>query len=260
MAPIFLDVDGTLITSDFRVTERTRKALLAAKEKGHVIAICSGRAVRGLDTVIEELGFTPVLATLNGAYITDENGKLIFETAFSEETAIDMADRIEGLGLTYMYFASEDWGTASDGELYQYELSIVRSAGIKMDIRSFVKTRKVHKMLAWGPAETNLRLQDLLKEAYPDYEILSSSHTYTEINTPGTDKGLAIREVCRHLGTSTEEAICFGDFNNDIPAFMTAGCPVAMGNAIDEIKRLSRYVTASNDEDGIAKWIEEHLL
>lgn len=260
MAPIFLDVDGTLLTSDYRITPRTREALLAARDKGHVIAICSGRAVRGLDTVTDQLGFIPVRSTLNGAYIVAEDGSLISEQVFDAPVATDIASRIESLGLSYMFFSNEDWGTASDNELYHYEYQIVRRPGIQMDIKDFVKERRIHKLLAWGPAETNLKLQASLREAYPGYEILSSSHTYTEINTPGTDKGHAIREVCRYLGVSTEEAICFGDYNNDIPAFRTAGCPVAMGNAIEEIKRLSRYVTASHDEDGIAIWLEEHLL
>lgn len=258
--PIFLDIDGTLITSDFRVTERTSNALTAAARRGHRIILCSGRAVTGLQDIIAQLEVKPMMATLNGAYITDENRNIISESPFERETLLDMASLIKAEGLEYMYFFGENWGTEKKGEVYEYESNAVRRPGTAMPIEEISKTHKVHKLLSYGDREKSKVFLGKLKPLYPEYEIEPSSPTYVEINTPGVGKGMAVRTICSYLGCKAEDAICFGDYNNDISMFQTAGTRIAMGNAVPEVKALASQITASNDEDGIAIWIENNLL
>lgn len=259
-APIFLDIDGTLITSDFRVTVRTSDALTAASGLGHRIILCSGRAVSGLRDVIAQIEVRPMMATLNGAYITDENRKLISESPFERQTLLEMASIIKQEGLEYMYFYGENWGTEAKGAVYEHELNAVKTCGTAEPIEELSRNHKVHKLLAFGETAKGLSVLTRLKSIFPDYEIEPSSPTYIEINTPGVGKGMAVRTICRHLGCRAEDAICFGDYNNDISMFQTAGTRIAMGNAVPEVKALASEITASNDEDGIAIWIENNLL
>lgn len=258
--PIFLDIDGTLITSDFRVTERTRDALTQAERAGHRIILCSGRAVSGLKDVIAQLEIKPMMATLNGAYITDENRNIISESPFERETLLKMASIIKEEGLRYMYFFKEEWGTEAKDAVYEHELNAVKIKGTAEPIEKLSLQHKVHKLLSFGESSKGLAVLTKLKSLFPEYEIAPSSPTYVEINTPGVGKGMAVRKICSYLGCRAEDAICFGDYNNDISMFQTAGTGIAMGNAVPEIKALATEITASNDEDGIAIWIENNLL
>ena len=71
------------------------------------------------------------------------------------------------------------------------------------------------------------------------------------------NKGQGIRDICRTLGISPEEVISFGDAANDIPMLLAAGTGIAMGNAAEDVKAAADYVTATNDEDGIAAALEK---
>lgn len=259
--PIFLDIDGTLITSDFRVTERTADTLAKAEKQGHRIILCSGRAVTGLEDVLAQLLVKPMLSTLNGAYITDEERHVIDESPFEKGPLLSLAALIKDMGLDYMYFFGESWGTERRDYIYEYELNAVKREGVSMPIEKLVENHKVHKLLSFSKTiEGSNRFIKEAKALYPDYEIALSSPMYGEINVPGVCKGEAVRKICSYLGCTADDAICFGDYNNDISMFKSAGTAIAMGNAVPELKALASEVTLTNDEDGIAVWIENNLL
>lgn len=260
MKPIFLDIDGTLLNSRFEVTPRTKAALKAATEKDYRIVLCSGRAVMGLSDVLRQLSFPVMLATLNGAYITDEERNVLHSAAFSQRDVNSICALIKENGLDYMYFYGENWGVEEDNPLYDYELSVVKTIGSKEKVDIIAAKHPINKLLSYGKPEASLDFYRKIKEAYPDFEIFPSSPEYIEINTPGVTKGAAVRVVSQYLGSDIKEAIAFGDYNNDISMFQSGCKAVAMGNAIPELKAIADSITLSNDEDGIAVYLEENIL
>lgn len=83
---------------------------------------------------------------------------------------------------------------------------------------------------------------------------------FTDITARGADKGTALKTVAAHLGISAEETMAFGDGGNDKSILQAAGTGIAMGNAPDDVKAAADYVTASVDDDGVAKAIRKFLL
>ena len=81
-----------------------------------------------------------------------------------------------------------------------------------------------------------------------------------EINAAGVNKGKAMIELGKLLGISREEIMAFGDGNNDLKMLKEVGTGVAMENAIPSVKEAVDYVTLSNDEEGVAKFIEKYVL
>ena len=81
-----------------------------------------------------------------------------------------------------------------------------------------------------------------------------------EINAAGVNKGKAMIELGKLLGISREEIMAFGDGNNDLKMLKEVGTGVAMENAISSVKEAADYVTLSNDEEGVAKFIEKYVL
>ena len=260
LSPIFLDIDGTLLNSNYIVTKRTREALKEANKIGHKIILCSGRAVSALEDVLSQLKIKTLLATLNGAYITDEERSVISSSPLPKEDALKLISLIKEEGLEYMYFFNEQWGAEKNSRVYDIEYAAVKRKGTEAPIEEILKRETILKLLSFGKGEQNKRFIKRAKELYPEYEIAPSSTTYTEINTPHVNKAFAVKTVCSYLNIDTKAAICFGDYNNDIPMFKTVGTKIAMGNAIAEVKALATEITKSNNEDGIAIWIENNLL
>ncbi|MBR1918098.1 MAG: Cof-type HAD-IIB family hydrolase [Spirochaetales bacterium] len=257
--PIFIDIDGTLLNSRKELTERTREALVYAKSRGYVIVLCSGRCYDGLKGVLEQLPFSPWTATLNGAYIRDDMGRVVHQDTIGTEVLASLQEIGKRTGCHSLYFFGEHWGADNNRAIYDSEFLVTHQDGINEPLEEVMRTNRINKYLSTGTHEECLEFMHLAKEEFPAYEIELSSPTYVEVNTPTTTKGKAVKIVSRLLGVSTERAICFGDYYNDMTMFQIAGESVAMENAVAEIRKAAKYTTESNDNDGLAIWIEENL-
>ena len=80
------------------------------------------------------------------------------------------------------------------------------------------------------------------------------------VMAPGTGKGASVKWLTEHLGFKREETMGFGDFTNDLPMLENVGWPVAVGNAIDEVKAACRIIAPHCAEDGVAKTIQKYVL
>jgi len=259
-SPLFFDIDGTLIHSDGEMSERTVKALTDAHRKGHAIALCSGRCVDGLTKITSRLPFKPFLCTLNGAYIESDDGTVVHSSAFERRDIEKLVMMIKESGLDYMFFTGCHWGTEGMNFLHRLEFSITGAEGRVGDVLEIAKDEEVNKLLAYGLHEDGERFLRVSKEAFPTFNIGFSSPTYVEVNTPNTDKGLAVRKVCAYIGAEVGDAYCFGDYDNDIPMFTLGAHSVAMANSSESVKRVATAFCPSNDDDGVAVYIENNLL
>ncbi len=111
-------------------------------------------------------------------------------------------------------------------------------------------------------AVMNVELEKLKMklEKYPILELAMSTSGYIEITHRDAKKGLALEQLCRHLGISMEDVMAIGDNVNDSSMLSKVGLPVAVGNAKEEIRQMAKYVTASNDDNGVAQAVEKWVL
>ena len=100
----------------------------------------------------------------------------------------------------------------------------------------------------------------LPKELWNKYSVAKSTPYFLEFFNKDSNKGLALDRLAKHLGIKKEEIITMGDAMNDFPMIEYAGMGIAMGNAVPEIKEIAKYVTDTNDNDGVAKAIEKFVL
>src|SRR5699024_12154323 len=89
---------------------------------------------------------------------------------------------------------------------------------------------------------------------------VKSARFFHEVMPLGLSKGNSILEACKIFGIAREDVIVFGDEMNDVSMFEVAGTGVAMANAVDSIINMADFVTKSNNEDGIAHYVENFLL
>jgi Cof subfamily protein (haloacid dehalogenase superfamily) len=100
----------------------------------------------------------------------------------------------------------------------------------------------------------------LQKELEGKISVMRSKPFFLELTNSEVDKGKSLNHLIQILGIRQDEVIAVGDGYNDLPMIKFAGLGVAMGNAPEEIKQQADYVTATNNEDGVAKVVEEFIL
>lgn len=258
---LFIDVDGTLVDSCHNLRERTNEALRRAARMGHRIVISSGRCVDGIRDISRQFDFPYCLSTLNGAYVVDENGAVVSENPFPPEDAILAADLIAKYSMGHLYFTGPCWGSGNSAD-YELEYSVVRTAGIHDSLDEVVRTRTVHKILACGDQrlDSSRAFLEEIRMRLDNYMIMPSSPIYIEINTPGTSKGSAVTRLCSLFGIPLADSLAFGDWDNDISMFQAAGHAVCMANGSASARAQADEIAPSNDEDGLAVWIEDNLI
>jgi Cof subfamily protein (haloacid dehalogenase superfamily) len=272
---IIMDVDGTLFSNHKMITEETKKALLKAQDLGAKLILASGRPTSGLVALGKELLMDKhhgLFVAYNGSKVIDcmnnnvlfnqplsiEEGKAILEHMKKFE-ARPMIDKDEYMYVNNVYDNIIQFN-GGDFNVFDYES---RGGNFllceKEDLADFLDY-EVNKILTTADPEY---LQIHHEEMYaPFKDTLSGMFTgpfYFEFTAQGIDKAKALDSVLKPMGYTTDEMIAFGDGMNDLSMLQYVGTGVAMGNAVDAVKEQAQYVTASNDEDGIAKALYKYM-
>jgi len=273
-----VDVDGTLVGSDQRVSARNRRAIAAARRAGLVVCLATGRGVKEVLPVRREAGLDGApdpLVCISGALVCDGlTTRTLLTQPMAMATAMAGCEAIGAAGLSAVALVDPwRWG-------YDY----IHVPGDDADhiervwfSRGPFGVRRVASLAELDDAPEILRLtaiadggraeqvraalgsacgNDLRVERIdaPNYGI----HV-VECFAAGADKWTGIRHVAAAGGINAADIAAVGDDVNDLPLFARAGLPVAMGNAADPIRRAARHVTAGHDDDGLAVFIEQLL-
>ncbi|WP_432628244.1 Cof-type HAD-IIB family hydrolase [Brotaphodocola sp.] len=268
---IALDLDGTLLDSQKKLSDRNRAVLEECVRRGIYVVPCTGRIWGGVPEFIREFPGIRYAITTNGAVVED-----VQEHKIIDERKLTCKQALEILELAHQFHTMYD--AYVDGQAFAEErfMRDLDSFGIPATLQGMIRaTRQIVPDVAekvrqlnlpaeklnyfFGDSEERLRAKKAL-EARGDVVISSSFRLNLEINALGATKGNAIWRLADYLGLKPEQTMGFGDGGNDLTMMKMAGVGVAMGNAEEEIKEASNYVTASNDEDGVAWTIEKLVL
>lgn len=268
---IALDLDGTLLDSQKRLSDRNRSVLEECVRRGIYVVPCTGRIWGGIPDFLREFAGIRYAITTNGAVVED-----VREHQIIDERKLTCAQAIEILEMAHQFHTMYD--VYVNGEAFGEErfLKNLESFLIPATLQGMIRsTRQVVPDVAEKVRQCNLPVEKInyffddleerarakkALEARGDVVISSSFTDNLEINALGATKGDAILRLAKHLGLKPEQTMGFGDGGNDLTMMKMAGVGVAMGNAEEEIKEASKYVTASNDEDGVAWAIEKLVL
>ena len=270
---ILLDIDGTLTNDEKIITPRTVAALKAAQDKGVVLVLASGRADQGLHSFADALDMKShngVFVAFNGAKsLNYQTGEAYFEQAMTVEQGKRVLEHMKGFEVAscidygeYMLTNNAYFTIERDGapwHIVEYESHnngfLVRE---ERDLAAIVDWG-INKILNAGePAYLQEHWQEMFAPFEGELSAMFTAPFYYEFTPLGVDKSRALRETFAALGIDQSEIVAFGDAQNDRTMLEWAGCGVAMGNAVDEVKAVADYATLSNNEDGIAAALE-HL-
>lgn len=261
-----LDLDGTLMDSDKKLSDVNKAAIWAAIDAGTSVILASGRPVFGVTPVAEALELDKrggyILAYNGGNIIDCKTGKRIYEKMIPQECvdAICKAGRENGVyALTYY----EDKIVAeSDTDEYVIKEAFCNNAQIMKvdDLSSFVDY-EVAKFLVVGEHTKLLPVKDKLMESYGEVlDIFFSEEYFLEIVPKNVAKDISLNALLNILNIDKSQLIACGDGMNDMSMIKYAGLGVAMENAYPPVKECADYIAPSNDADGVAQVIEKFIL
>ena len=249
---ILSDLDGTLFRNDKSISNFTKETIRRAQAKGILFGICTSRAKVNAIKFLE--GIEPDILITNGGGIVYYQDKKIYNCEFSvEEVRKLIAAAFEVFGKDIILSADNEHALYSNSKeelgdkFWTFnDFLDFQEPCMKMCIESLDK-EKVEKVASV------IGLENV------DYLPFSDIPWY-KLSKKAATKEKAIEELCRHLNITSSKIAAFGDDFNDIGMLKLCGKGIAMENAIEEVKQAADKVCASNEADGVAKWIEENLL
>jgi len=255
---IAMDLDGTLNNDQKQITPRTLSALMEAQHKGIRLALASARPSPGLfkeRDILQMRQFGGILMSYNGGRIVDAaTGETLFETAMELNQAKAVLHRLKQLPVTPILDDGMQFYVSSlSGYKVDYECKNNRMEATAVDdLEAFLSFRPVKILMSVLPEEIR-QVQEAIRAFLPeDLHVVQTAPFYLEVIPKTIHKGQGITQICKALGLNTNQVIAFGDAENDIPMLKAAGIGVSMGNAADHVKEAADYVTATNNDDGIA--------
>ena len=272
---VALDLDGTLLDSQKRLSERNRRALERAAAKGVLIVPTTGRFFGMMPEAVRDLPFVRYAITINGAQVYDrETDKAIVREEIPVDAAIRMMELLDGHDVIYdCYRDNWGWMTASlqakapDYATDEHYLRIVREfrrpvPELKAHLRETAASGGVQKIMLFSRrADAEARelaaIRREMAEKFPDIKVTASTWNDLEFNASAAHKGNALKRFAEHLGLTLDNCAAFGDGLNDLSMIEAAGLGVAMSNAVPEVKAAASRIAPSNDEDGVAVVLEE---
>ncbi|WP_456275891.1 Cof-type HAD-IIB family hydrolase [Bacillus sp. AK128] len=261
---IAVDLDGTLLTDEKVISTRTKLALQNAMKQGHHVVIATGRPFRSSHGYYKELGLSSPIVNFNGAFVHHPTSSSwrTYHSPIDIKTAQQIVEASENFTIKNIlaevmddvYFHYHDSHfidlfsggstNVSTGNLRETLLNDPTSILIHADENKVSEIRK--------------HLSDVHAEVI-DHRRWGAPWHVIEIVKYGLNKAVGLKRIAEHYQVPTDRIIAFGDEDNDLEMIEYAGHGIAMGNAIDQLRNISTHVTKTNEEDGIAVYLEEVL-
>ena len=262
-----LDVDGTLLNDEREISKRTLAALLKVQQMGVRIVLASGRPTYGLMPLAKtlELGnYGGFVLSYNGCQIIKaQNGEILFERRINPEMLPYLEKKARKNGFAIFTYHDDTLITDSpDNEYIKNEALLNNLKIIREDeFSTAIDFAPCKCMLVSDKEKALIGLeQHWEKRLAGTLDAFRSEPYFLEVVPCGVNKANTLGALLEHLGVTREEVIAVGDGVCDVTMLQLAGMGVAMGHSQDSVKVCADYVTASNEEDGVALAVEKLIL
>lgn len=264
---VAIDLDGTLLNSQKEISLRNKQALMAAKQAGVKVVICTGRPLAAIGPYLEELGLQDegdYSITFNGGLVQkNDTGAIIEKTLMPLEAIHELYQLATTLNMPFDVLSDVVVMQLPSAPNYP---SIYSSLNKLLTFESYkleelTPNRIYNKVVvAIDEAYLNERIKEIPASFYERFEIIKTRNNLLEFMPKGITKAYGISLLAKDLGIRAEEIMTLGDEENDLPMIEYAGLGVAMANAIPLVKEAADVVTDTNDQDGVAKAVEKYIL
>lgn len=264
---ILCDLDGTLLNNESMVTDYTKKAIQKARDQGILFGLATGRSLYAVNQLIDKWGIRDlcdVLLGFNGGQIIDEKmGINQLNHPLKGEYCLEIINHFKDLPCNFVIY---DKTTLYCAKMDQFSEKLAKgnhfTACLMGDLETFFKDKSYPKLqLACEASDMPLIIERSKQFQSPNYHCMQTAAILFEYMNPEISKSNGIKTVCDFHGFTMDNVCVFGDAANDRDMLQKAGLGVCMINGDDVTKSISDEITKyTNDEDGVAKYIEEFII
>ncbi|MGI6012360.1 MAG: Cof-type HAD-IIB family hydrolase [Ruminococcus sp.] len=268
---IAIDLDGTLLDSGCVFREENRIWLSRALKAGYFVVPTTGRSFQNARyEIFKNFDEMPYYINANGTVVTDgKTEKVLYTASFPR----DVAKEIYRLCKEYRTYIEPYAGRCAymerEGIDHLYRSGLSRSYCEQL-MRTNILTENMEEIIANGEYPVSKfhivcessQEKEMLKAriaAIPGLYPISVVAQNIEVVYQKKSKKDGLAFLSDYLGITRENVLAIGDSSNDIEMLEWAGCSVAMENASDQVKKTAKYVTDTNDNDGVAKALQRFL-
>ncbi|ADQ14614.1 Cof-type HAD-IIB family hydrolase [Halanaerobium hydrogeniformans] len=259
-----LDLDGTLLKDDLTISSRNKEAIKKARQKGVEVVIATGRPNSAAMKYIEELELDSYLITYNGALIKDlKKDRIVKHSPVELEMSYEILDYVKANDLYLNIYLQDQIFCNKECEERQYyeELMGVEPTLVKNKFKKVFDQQSTKLLIIEKDLEETEKIFNHLSAKYADkLKFNRSIIDCIDIMDKSVSKGNALKTLVDLLGLNSEQLVAIGDRNNDLEMIKYAGVGVAVSSGEKILKDAADYITTSNNEDGVAEYIEKFIL
>jgi Cof subfamily protein (haloacid dehalogenase superfamily) len=258
---VLADVDGTLVTQDKELTDRAIAAVHKLHDADIIFAVTSGRPPRGMSMLIEPLALKGPIAAFNGGLIVNPDMSPIEQKTIPSDLVAEIV-KVMAQSVDVWIYQDADWfitdadapHVAKETSTVQFDAKVVDSLdGIIENVEKITGVSDDHDLIA--------KVEQDLKDRFGDHITANRSQPYyVDVTHPEANKAGVVAYLAEHYDIAPEQIATLGDMPNDVSMFEPSGVSIAMGQSEDEVKQAATHVSASNEDEGFAKAIEDFIL
>ncbi|WP_018659997.1 Cof-type HAD-IIB family hydrolase [Heyndrickxia acidiproducens] len=283
MKLIAIDFDGTLLADNGTISEENAKVIRAMQRQGDIVAACSGRSLHDTQHILKKAGLACPVITGNGA-IAYHSNQCIQKLLLPDKVMDEILPELEAQGYYYELYTNQGVYVLQKGrERLQTEIdslhekdetfSVDWAAGqMELQFQQYgihyfhhyseldLPHLEIYKIFVLSFSPERLKQLRSRLSGRQDLSMTTSGRAKLEIAHAEVSKGNALTFMARHLNIPLKDTIAIGDNFNDLSMFKAAAVSIAMGNAEEEVKKQSTYVTKTNNENGVACALRKYVL
>lgn len=264
---VAIDLDGTLLNNQRKISQKNKDALIKAKQQGVKIVLCTGRPLLGMRHFLEEIGLKDpgdYVITYNGGLVQKADTGEVLHQMTLDKTAVEEIYRVSQdiqvpmhyLDLAHVYSPT---GPADAQSGYPDIMDALPFVSLEVaDAPADIQVNKV--LFSCESSLLDERIALLPAHFKENYTVMKSRPNLLEIMHKKVNKGTGIHALAELLGFNQSNIMTLGDEENDLDMIAYAGLGIAMGNANLKVKQIADFVTETNEQDGVARAIERFIF
>lgn len=258
---VVTDMDGTFLATDKSISDENREVVSKVIDRGLEFVVASGRDYISIKDLIKDISGIRYIITLNGARVYKDD-KVIYSASIDREVAYDILSKASEINLDYsatgeknIYYSKLDTEYIKASQDENSGLNFIYDK----DKKNILKD-DYQKLVFYNDKEKFKILRDYVEEKYLDkVNIFDSGDKVMDIVSKETNKGKGLKIVAEDMGIALDEVIALGDNENDLSMLEEVIYSVAMENSLDIVKEKVRYIGKTNNDSGVAKFLNLFL-
>lgn len=259
---VFSDIDGTVLNSKHELLASTIDAVQKLALKNIPFVLVSARMPKAMKLILDEMKVKMPMISYGGALVLDEQNKILYDNKINKIDTEAIISEIELLwpdDVVINYYSDDNWFVKDENnKAVKREENITNVKASQADFKNLIDNNILpNKILCMTKANISSKIEAVLQEKFPQLNIVRSSDILIEIMNKDVSKANGIEVLLHHLKMTPVQAIAFGDNYNDLTMLNFVGRGVVMQNAPEEIRKEAKYITKSNNEDGIYEYLKQ---